>query len=152
MKKWLLVLLTLVPILAGYLIDVTALVPVVGELLFYLLPLIVVAFWFWLGGQYAGTDWGAAASILIGSATGILSLAVYLWQFVVLDSQARSMVWAGFSQLYASAAPIYLVAMLARLFPAGAAVTALEVLALLLMTGVFAGGYFWRKRHPPRAK
>ena len=80
-KKSELVLLTFVPILVGYLINATFFIPVIGTLLFYILPIVVLAFWFWLGSQYSKTDWGMVPSILIGSATGVLSLALYLWQF-----------------------------------------------------------------------
>ena len=52
MEKRTLLLLTLVPVLAGYLLNLVLFIPVLGTLLFYLLPLAVTGFWFWLGGQF----------------------------------------------------------------------------------------------------
>jgi len=80
-------------------------IPVVGTLAFYILPLVVLAFWFWLGGQYAKTNWGMAKSVLIGSGTGILSMVLYLWQFVMRSDETRNLPLAAFSQMYSSTAP-----------------------------------------------
>lgn len=44
MKKWLLVAFTFVPILVGYLINRFLLLPVIGSLLFYVLPLATTVF------------------------------------------------------------------------------------------------------------
>lgn len=151
MKKVILVLLTLVPVLAGYIINTALLVPVVGMLLFYILPLAVLFFWFWLGSQYSKTNWSIIPSILIGSATGIVSLALYLWQFVVQDSETRNLAIAGLSQMYSTATPIYLTARLAALFETQpnyigrTTATALQVISLILMSAVFTAGFFWGK-------
>ena len=148
MKKLILILLTLVPILAGWLINVTLLVPVLGELMFYVFPILVLVFWFRLGGRYAETDWGAVPAILIGSATGILSLAIYLWQFVGLDEASRNVGLAVWSQMYSAATPGYLYGRLAYLFEARpnyagmAAHVAMQVIAVVLMATVFAAGFF----------
>lgn len=157
MKKGFLVLLTLVPILAGYVINTALAVPVIGTLLFYILPLAVLVFWFWLGGQYAKTDWGVVLSLLIGSATGIISLALYLWQFVVLNSEARNLAIAGLSQMYSIATPVYLTGRLALLFERQAnnigrtAAMAVQVISLILMIAVFAAGFFWGRKGRARS-
>ena len=108
MKKSELVLLTFVPVLVGYLINAAFFIPVIGTLLFYILPIVVLAFWFWLGSQYSKTDWGMVPSILIGSATGVLSLALYLWQFLGQSDETRNMNLAVLSQMYSAATPGYL--------------------------------------------
>ncbi len=147
MKKVILVLLTFVPIPAGYLVNLFLPVPMVGALAYYVIPLIVLAFWFWLGGCYAKTGWGAVRSVLTGSVSGILSLALYLWQFWIQSDETRNLALAGLSQMYASAAPAYLTARLAILFEARpdyagkAAMTALQVISLILMMAVFTAGY-----------
>lgn len=46
MKKSMLVLLTLVPVAVGLVVNFTLFVPVVGSLLFFLLPLATTIFWF----------------------------------------------------------------------------------------------------------
>ena len=153
MKKCGLMLLTFVPILVGYLINRTLFVPVVGILLFYVLPLCVLVFWFCLGSQYSKTDWNVIPSVLIGNAVGILSLALYFWQFLWQSDETRNMVLAELSQMFSAAVPSYLVARLAVLFESQPnyvgrmTMTAMQVISFVLMTAIFTGGYFWGKKH-----
>jgi len=152
-KKSHLVLLTFVPILVGYAINLMFFIPVIGILAFYILPLMVLAFWFWLGGQYAKTNWGMAKAVLIGSGTGILSLALYLWQFVMQSDETRNLPLAAFSQMYSSAAPGYFIARIAMLFESEpnyvgqATMTAMNILPLILMAAVFSAGFLWGRKH-----
>ena len=116
------------------------------------LPLLVLAFWFYLGRQYANTAWNAISSILIGNAVGIVSLALYVWQFIFETDETRNLSVAAFSQMFTAGTPMYLWGGIARLFEtqpnyAGrTAMTALQVISLLVMMLVFAGGYFWQKK------
>lgn len=48
MKKSVLLLLTLTPVLVGYLINWLILVPVIGMPIFYIAPLLMLVFWFYL--------------------------------------------------------------------------------------------------------
>ncbi len=140
MKKALLVALTLVPVAAGHLIDITALVPVAGGVCFYALPFAVLAFLFWLGRRYAGTGWAPGAALLLGNAAGLCSLALYLWQFEWQGAETRSTLLAGLSQKYFTAVPLFLLGPVARRLPHP--VTALMLLSFLLMAAVFALGFF----------
>lgn len=152
-KKFALILLTLIPILAGCLINFVILVPIIGTLFFYIFPLLVLTFWFWLGGQYAKTDWKALPAILIGSASGILSLALYLWQFVGQNAESRNLFLAGLSQMYSLSTPVYLVARVAVLFETRpddmgqTTAIAMQILSLILMIAVFSAGFFWSRKH-----
>ena len=49
MKKQTLVLLTFIPIIVGYVINLTILLPGIGTAFFYVLPLLATVFWFYLG-------------------------------------------------------------------------------------------------------
>ncbi len=147
MKKLVLILLTLVPILAGALINAST--APLGMLLYYALPILVLVFWFWLGGQYAETDWGMLPSVLIGSATGIASLVLYVWQFCLESEGTRNLFLAGLSQMYAGSTPLYVFSFIFRLLRLGDMVQTLlvhEVLAVILMAAVFLAGYR-RKKH-----
>lgn len=152
MKKSYLILLTLVPIVVGWSINAMIGLPFVGMLMFYVLPFAVLLFWYWLGGKFAETDWGATPAILIGSASGLVSLAVYLWQFLGRTDETRHMILAVFSQMYTASTPMYLFGGVARLFEkqpnyAGrTTMVALQVLCVLLMVAVFSIGYFRRKK------
>lgn len=153
MKKYALVCLAFVPIPVGWLINSACLIPTAGVLITYVARLLMLVFWFYLGSRFAGTDWKAVSSVLIGNAAGILSLALYLWQFWGCSDENRNLALAGLSQMYSLAAPLNLSARLAMLFesqPGYAGITtmlAMQVIALLIMAAVFTGGYFWgRKR------
>ena len=78
MKKKYLVLLTLVPLLAGWIICISAEYPRVWMALYHILPVFVSLFWFWLGSQFSKTAQGYLESLLISSAAGLLSLGLYL--------------------------------------------------------------------------
>lgn len=157
MKKSMLVLLTLVPVAVGLVVNFTLFVPVVGSLLFFLLPLATTIFWFYLGSQYACSGWNAPCSILIGNAVGILSLAVYVWQCVLLTDENVNLFLAAASQMFSAATPTYLFGRLAMLFEAQpnyigeATALALQVIAVLYMIVIFGCGYAWG-REPPSVR
>ena len=152
MKKSVLLLLTLTPVLVGYLINWLILVPVIGMPIFYIAPLLMLVFWFYLGGKYADSTWKAIPSILIAHAVGIVSVLLYIWQFIFETDETRNMAIAVFSQMFSAATPIYLFWGIARLFEsqpnyAGrATMMAMQVIAVVVMILVFTFGYIWQKR------
>lgn len=152
MKKSILILLTAVPIFVGYIFNWTALLPVIGSIAFYALPLLVLVFWFWLGKRYSETDWGFVPSLLIGNALGIVSLGLYLWQFLIESDETRSMAIAVFSQMFSAGTPTYLFGRLAMMFEsqpnyAGRiTLVAIQVIALIVMMVIFTVGYFMGKK------
>lgn len=166
MKKSVLILLTLVPLIVGYGINIACTIPVIGMVIYYFVPIAVLMFWFYLGSQYAKTTWKAVPSVLIGSATGILSLMLYLWQFLGHNDETRDTVLAGISQMYSAATPMYLFSRLANLFESRPNYTgqttmvAMQVVAVILMIVIFTVGYFWEKtlaengrlQHPQRGE
>ncbi len=155
MKKSILILLTFVPIIVGYIVNRTITIPGIGTIIYYIVPLVVLGFWFYLGSLYSKTNWKAIPSVLIGSATGVLSLILYLWQFLGQNDDTRNMALAVISQMYLASTPMYLFARLAVLFEAQpnyvglTTAVAMQVIAVILMIVIFTAGYLWgRKRHP----
>lgn len=152
-NKKTLVLLTFIPIIIGYIINWTIMIPYIGMPMFYVLPLIVLGFWFWLGSKYAKTDWKPIISILIGSATGLISLIIYLWQFIFISGEARNILLAAFSQMYSAAVPTYLFSRIATMFETQSnqagiiTMVTIQVMAVLLMMIVFTIGYFKGKKY-----
>ena len=116
MKKSTLILWTFIPILTGYLVNSLLRVPVLGEIFFYVLTVATTAFWFWMGRQFEKSTFKTIPAILIGNATGIISLLIYLWQFLLVTSENRNAFLAGFSQMYNASVPGYLFGGIARLF------------------------------------
>lgn len=155
MKKWLLVAFTFVPILVGYLINRLLLFPVIGGLFFYLLPLGTTVFWFFVGRWYGRSSWKTVPAILIGNATGLVSLAISLWRYwLETPGNGTGILWTLMNkfQLYTDAAPVYLLGKIALLFEpqpntiGRASMTALQVLSVVYMIAVFLLGFIWERR------
>ena len=151
MKKSVLILLTLTPVIVGYLVNILIMVPVIGTAGFFLLPLLTTVFWFYLGKQYA-RRWKPVPAVLIAHTVGICSLLVYLWQFLLETDETRSLTFAAFSQMFSASTPLYLFGRIAILFEsqpnyAGrATMVAMQVIALVYMTIVFCIGIYWEKK------
>ncbi len=151
MKKHVLFLLTLVPIVVGYIVNVLIMVPVIGMAGFYLLPLLTTAFWIYLGRQYA-RKWKPLPAVLIAHAVGFCSLLVYLWQFLLETGETRNLTLAVSSQMFSASTPLYLFGGIARLvesqpnYAGKASLVAMQVISLLYMILVFCIGIYLEKR------
>lgn len=151
MKKSVLVLLTFVPIVVGYLVNRLLFAPVIGTGCFLILPLLTTAFWVYLGFQYARSTWKVIPAIFIGNATGILSLLIYIWQMVLETDETRNTALTVLSQMFSGAVPTYLLGRLAILFEVEPnyigerSMIALQVLSVAYMMVVFLCGYVFGK-------
>ena len=155
MKKWLLVAFTFVPILVGDLINRFLLLPVIGSLLFYVLPLATTVFWFFVGRWYERSSWKTVQAILIGNATGLVSLVISFWRYwSETPGNGTGILWTLMNkfQLYTDAAPGYLLGKIALLFEpqpitiGRASMTALRVLSVVYLIVVFLLGFFLERR------
>lgn len=115
MKKSILILLSFVPLVVGWLVNTLIMVPVVGMAGFYLLPLFTTVFWFFLGKQYVHKC-KTVPAILIAHTVGFCSLLIYLWQFLLETDATRNLALAAFSQMFSASTPLYLIGRIAVLF------------------------------------
>ena len=151
MKRSVLILLSFVPVVVGWLVNILLMVPVIGMASFYLLPLLTTVFWFFLGKQYA-RKWKAVPGVLIAHTVGICSLLIYLWQFLLETDATRNLILAGFSQMFSASTPLYLIGRIAVLFErqpnyAGeATMVAMQVIGLVYMVIVFSVGMYLEKK------
>lgn len=151
MKKSVLLLLSLVPVVVGWLVNILILVPVIGMAGFYLLPLLTTVFWFYLGKQYA-KRWKVVPAVLMAHTVGICSLLIYLWQFLLETDVTRSLTLAAFSQMFSASTPLYLIGRIAVLFEsqpnyAGrTSMVAMQVIGLVYMIIVFSIGIYTEKK------
>lgn len=147
MHKGILIVLTLVPVIAGYILNSALLIPGIGMLLFYLIPAAIVVFWFHLGKLYSKTTWHFIPALLIGNAVGILSLLLYIWQFLLLGNDARNIFLAGLSQMFITSGPTVLTIRIAMLFESQenytgqTTMTGMQIIGVVLMLFIFAAGY-----------
>lgn len=155
MKRWILISLTLVPFIAGHIINSTLAIPVLGIALYYVLPLLTTVFWFWLARQYA-RNWRTIPASLIGNGAGIFALFFDLWQRTGGSDSTINLTLAYVSQLFSNSAPTYLLAKVAVLFEkqpnfvGERAIIALHILSVLYMAGVFFMGMMWEKKQHKR--
>lgn len=151
MKRWILISLTLVPFIAGHIINSTLAIPVLGIALYYVLPLLTTVFWFWLARQHA-RNWRTIPALLIGNGAGIFALFFDLWQRTGGSDSTINLTLAYVSQLFSNSAPTYLLAKVAVLFEkqlnfvGERAIIALHILSVLYMAGVFFMGMMWEKK------
>lgn len=151
MKKRVLLLASLVPVMVGYFVNALIMVPVIGTVSYYLLPLVTTAFWLYLGKQYAHR-WRVVPAVLVAHTAGFCSLLVYLWQFLFETDETRNLTLAAFSQMFSASTPLYLFGRIARLverqpnYAGRAAMVALQVIALVYMVIVFCIGIYLEKR------
>lgn len=109
-------------------------------------------FCFFLGRQYARAPWRGPLAIVIGNAAGIVSLLLYLWQFLGKTDETRNTIVAVVSQLFSASVPSYLTGKAALLlssspnYVGSEAKVALQVIALVYMLVVFTCGYAWGKK------
>lgn len=152
MKKTVLILLTFVPIIVGYMVNLFLALPVIGPIVYYILPLLASVFWFYLGRLYSGGIWKTIPALLIGNATGIISLLIYLWQYLLKSDGTRNLPLTAVSQMFWDSAPTYLLARFAILFEAqpnhigSASMIALNVLSAIYMMAVFVLGFIWGRK------
>jgi len=143
--KWF--LFTFVPVIVGYVVNIFIMMPFVGMLLFYVLPILTTVFWYHIGGQYAKANWKLIPAALISNSSGFVSLVIYFWQFLIRTDETRSMLLAGWSQMFSASVPLYLFGRIAILFESQpntigmTSVMALQVMALVYMMIVFVVGF-----------
>ncbi len=149
-QKIALVLMTFVPIIMGYIIN--SMLRVSVFLGYYIVPCLVLIFWFFLGRQFSRTNWRLVFSLLISSVSGVLSLCLYWWQFVVENDATRNMTIAKLSQMYMASVPLFLVSKLFTPFldrfinlTTTENIIVLQMISIIIMMIVFGAGYTWGK-------
>ena len=154
-NKWLLWLLTFVPVPAGYLINLVTANSflsgntITGSFFYYCLPLAVLVFWFWLGCQFSKTTWSFWPSMLIGNMSGILSLILFVWQFFGHNDAIRNMFIAGLSQGFLCSTPMYLLSRISIMFDSDPNTIDIYdqlyvyIVSVVLMMAIFMLGYYY---------
>jgi hypothetical protein len=144
-----------VPSIIGYLHNIfTPLIlsiPTYFSLYWYGSAILIAYFWFWVGGKFAQSSMKILASVLIGNLLGIVSLFVYLWQYLLIPETHRNHYLATSSQYFSDTISVF-IGKLAYLFEPNKNVigmvtyTAIQILGLLLMIIIFTIGFKFKKR------
>lgn len=155
MKRVFYLLFIFAPALIGYIYNSMLIkiifIPLFGTLIFYLVPFAMLIFWFWVGQKFAQTKLNIFPAVLLGNSIGIISLPVYIWQFVILSDQQRILFFAAFSQFF-SISINYLTLKIAVLFEpqknyiGSVTLTASQIIGLITMLLVFTVGFIYKKK------
>ena len=150
MKKSVLILLTFVPLIIGYVATIMAMYPT-KSIVYYLLIFFSTAFWFWLGILYTRSNWKPIMSVLVAHSVFICSILIYWrqWQSSITFTPS----WVSFSKLFTASTPIVFIsekiAVLCKLKPLVVLKMerhiGLQILALVYMIVVFCLGLFIEK-------
>ncbi|MEG0773847.1 hypothetical protein [Clostridium sp.] len=141
MEKIKLLLIALSPILIGFLFNNLL---IFLPLFINVAPFLMMAYWFWVGTQFAENVKSPVKAIVLANSIGIISLLLYYWQFVMVADNQRNLVLAGFSQMF-TISLIYITAKIGLIFPQTPN-EIIQITGLILMLIVFTSGYFYKKK------
>ncbi len=145
MKRANLLIMVVSPVLLGVLFNnFLVLIP----LFIFVAPFLMIIYWFFAGSKFAENNVSPVKAVLMANSIGIISLALYYWQFTIVSDAKRSLLIAGFSQMF-SAPLSYLSAVIGFLFTDATDEISLvmQVIGLILMIIVFLSGYLYRKKN-----
>lgn len=69
--------------------------------LLYIWGFVAIVFWFYVGMQFGNTGISKMKSFLLGNSLWMISLLLYIWQFILLEDEKKNLFIAGLSQDYA---------------------------------------------------
>jgi len=67
----------------------------------YIWGFVAIFFWFYVGIQFGNSETSEMKSFLLGNSLWMISLLLYIWQFILLEDEKRNLFIAGLSQDYA---------------------------------------------------
>jgi len=122
-------LLLLVPLILGLLINS----PIFGYYFPFLLSLLFLGFWFWVGIKFARLDLNKASFVL------------FIWSFVILAEENRNLLIAGFSQIYAGPT-LSISARIYYLTDPKVLTNEYAIISYILMSIVFTAGFLYEAK------
>lgn len=131
------ILLTLIPLICGYLVN-SMLFPFYP----FIMQLVFLIFWCFVGLRFSKWNTSTWKSFLIGNSLWFISFILFIWQFNILNDAERSIELAMLSQHYMLA----FVYGAAKLFPFLHSGTIIMLSAYILMFITFSIGYLANKK------
>lgn len=124
-------------------------IPIINNIFYYGFPVLMLCFWFWVGGTFAQSKMNALASVLLGNLMGIVSLLLFVWQYYLIPDDQKNLFLASLSQTFSSTIHIFY-ARIAILFEPVKNVTSIvtvsaaQIMGLILMMATFTVGYYYK--------
>lgn len=111
--------------------------------LIYVIQIILLIYWFWVGFKFSDKVYNPLIAIISGNIFGIISLGTYYWQYEILTDQ--NMVLAVASHLFTISLAM-LSAKIALFFGFSLNTVTMRVIGTLIMIIIFMIGYMFGKR------
>lgn len=144
-----LVLIVLLPFIIGYFINWIAGLGVtrnnqlyfkISDILLSLWTYTGIVFWFYAGRIFGNLDMKPIKSYILGNIAWGISISLYTWQFILLDSTSRNLLLAGISQHYVLGF-VRWGSRILTIFTNHIKVTTVILIAYLLMLLIFSLGF-----------
>jgi hypothetical protein len=100
--RWVLPLLGVSPILLGYLYNWLITIPALASACTYLVPVLTLAYWLWVGMCFARHFSSPFCAIMLGNSVGIVSFVLYIWQRLIVSEGQRILFLSAFSQMFSA--------------------------------------------------
>ena len=147
MKFYLLLICSLLPATIGWLSNYTLMVT---SIIYWLSIPAVIFICIWFGRKCAMTGWKFLPAFFLTQWLNLLSIPLYIWQFLFTSSEARNMHLAVLAQM--PAAPLLpiafrFVAPFANNDWARAEILSGIVISIVLMGILFTAGFIWGKKN-----
>jgi len=147
MKFYLLLICSLLPATIGWLSNYTLMVT---SIIYWLSIPAVIFICIWFGRKCAMTGWKFLPAFFLTQWLNLLSIPLYIWQFLFTSSEARNMHLAVLAQM--PAAPLLpiafrLVTPFANNDWARAEILSGIIISIVLMGILFTAGFIWGKKN-----
>lgn len=112
-----------------------------SEYLLFMWKYVAVVFWFWAGRKFGSAKDGKIGNFILGNLMWIVSMTLFIWQFIFVSGENRQFFIAGISQNYMlgfvswASRAIYI-------FSNTTNTTTVGITAYLMMFIVFSIGFF----------
>jgi len=130
------ILFITIPFVYGYLVN-TMVFPIYP----FIMQLVFIGLWFYVGMRFSRWNLSKWKSFLIGNSLWLISFALFVWQFILLDDISRNIDIAGLAQFYM----LPFVYGTAKILPFLYSGTMLIIWAYLLMLATFSIGFHLQK-------
>lgn len=132
------ILFITIPFVYGYLVNT-----MVFPLYPFIMQFVFIGIWFYVGTRFSKWNLPKWKSFLIGNSLWLISFALFVWQFVLLDDTSRNVDIAGLAQNYM----LPFVYGTAKILPFLYSGTILILCAYILMLVPFSVGFLLQKNN-----
>lgn len=107
---------------------------------------IAIFFWFYVGTQFGKLGISKMKSFILGNSFWMISLILYVWQFVLLSGEERNLFFAGISQNY-NLGFVSISSRIISLFTRTIDSKTVIILSYLIMLVVFSLGFIYPSKN-----